>query len=108
MLFLLLSLFLFFHLFLFLEFLLLSLLFLLLLLEVVVVFFEVDPAVIDYDFLGLLLVGEEIGVAPEEAKDSVKEAIDVAFLLDHRHQDSVKFVVLGHLPNYQIVIMHPF
>lgn len=56
-------------------------------------FFEIGFAVVDNDLLSFFLVGEEVCISPEEAEDSIEEAVDVAFLLDHGHEDAVKSVV---------------
>lgn len=45
-------------------------------------------------FLGFFLIGEEVGVSTEEAEYCVKEAVDVALLLNHAHEHAVELVVL--------------
>ena len=60
-------------LFLLLSLLLLPLLFLLLIFALSTEFLVVDFASVDNDFLCSLLIGEEIGISSEEAKDGVKE-----------------------------------
>lgn len=83
---------------LFLELCVLLLLLLLFLLELCLsrILFVVGLASVDDDLLSSLLVGEEVGVSPEEAEDGVEEGVDVSFLLDDGHEDAVEAGLFSH------------
>lgn len=83
---------------LFLELRILLLLLLLLLLQLCLcrILFVVGLASVDDDLLGPLLVGEEVGISPQEAKDGVEEGVDVSFLLDDGHENAVEAGLFSH------------
>ena len=49
-------------------------------------------------FFGHFLIGKEISTSSQEAKYSIEESIDLFFLLQNSHQNSIKlFILLWHL-----------
>ena len=57
---------------------------------------EISPAWVDDSLLSLFLVSKEISSPSQESENSIKKAINVAFLLDDRHKDAIKFAFFVH------------
>lgn len=60
---------------------------------------KVSFASVDNDLLCFFLICKKISVPPQKSKDWIKESINVSFLLDDGHQNSVKFILFVHVDN---------
>lgn len=100
----LLSLFLFSKFFLLFSLFLFSLLLFLFFFSLLGIFFKISLAIVHNNFLCFFLVGKKVCISSEEAENSIKETINSTFLLDHGHEDAIKFVVFLHFVAYSKIL----
>ena len=65
-------------------------------------FFKIDSTAVGNDLLCFFLIGKKVGISPQEAKHSIKEALNSSLLLDHGHENAIELVIFTHVDVFKV------